>query len=134
MCCVLSCFSHVRLFAILWTTAHQAPLSKGFSRQEYWSGLPFPSSGDLPDPGIKPTSLCLLHWQVDPLPLTPPGKAPQNLQLSFKKYLFSHDNIQFKIFSFINLFFFVYAGSSLLCVGYSLVRCTDFLLQWLLLL
>ena len=106
MCCVLSCFSHVRLFLTLWTTAHQAPLSKGFSRQEYWSGLPFPSSGDLPDPGIKPTSLCLLHWQVDPLPLTPPGKAPQNLQLSFKKYLFSHDIIQFKKFSFINLFFF----------------------------
>ena len=39
-----------------WTVAHQAPLSMGFSRQEYWSGLPFPSSGDLPDPGIKPGS------------------------------------------------------------------------------
>ena len=40
----------------LWTIAHQAPLSMGFSRQEYWSGLPFPSSGDLPDPGIEPRS------------------------------------------------------------------------------
>ena len=40
-----------------WTAARQAPLSMGFSRQEYWSGLPFPSPGDLPDPGIKPTSL-----------------------------------------------------------------------------
>ena len=40
-----------------WTVAHQAPLSMGFSRQEYWSGLPFPSPGDLPDPGIEPASL-----------------------------------------------------------------------------
>ena len=55
--CMLSCFSHVRLFATLWTVARQAPLSMGFSRQDYWSGLPFPSQGDLPNPGIKPTSL-----------------------------------------------------------------------------
>ena len=48
--CVLSCFSHIWLFETLWTVAHQAPLSLGFSRQEYWSGLPFPSSGNLPDP------------------------------------------------------------------------------------
>ena len=47
---------HVRLFAILWTVAYQAPLSMGFSRQEYWSGLPFPSPGNLPDPGIEPRS------------------------------------------------------------------------------
>ena len=53
---VLSPFSRVQLFATLWTVAHQAPLSTGFSRQEYWSGLPFPSPGDLPDPGIEPTS------------------------------------------------------------------------------
>ena len=50
-------FSHVQLCATLWTAAHQAPLSMGFSRQEYWRGLPFPSPGDLPNPGIKPTSL-----------------------------------------------------------------------------
>jgi len=48
--------SHVQLFATLWTVAHQAPPSMGFSRQEYWSGLPCPPPGDLPDPGIKPTS------------------------------------------------------------------------------
>ena len=47
---VLRCFSHVQLFATLWTVAHQAPLSMGFSREEYWSGLPFPSPVDLPDP------------------------------------------------------------------------------------
>ena len=58
MCsCVLSHFSHVQLFATTWTVACQAPLSVGFSRQEYWSGLPYPPPGDLPDPGIKPTSL-----------------------------------------------------------------------------
>ena len=51
--CVLSCFSRVRLFTTLWTIAHQAPLSMGFSRQEYWSELPFPPPGDLPDPGIE---------------------------------------------------------------------------------
>ena len=50
-------FSCVRLFVTPWTMAHQAPLSMGFSRQEYWSGLPFPSPGNLPYPGIKPTSL-----------------------------------------------------------------------------
>ena len=55
--------------------AHQAPLSMGFSRQEYWSGLPFSSPGDLPDPGIKPASLTpSLHWQVGSLPPVPPGK------------------------------------------------------------
>ena len=48
--------SHVLLFAAPWTVAHQAPLFMGFSRQEYWSGLPFPSPGDLPNPGIKPGS------------------------------------------------------------------------------
>ena len=53
---MLSYFSHVRLFATPWTVARQAPLSMGFSRQEYWSGVPCPPPGDLPDPGIKPAS------------------------------------------------------------------------------
>ena len=48
--------SHIQLFVTPWTVAHQAPPSMGFSKQEYWSGLPFPSPGDLPDPGIEPTS------------------------------------------------------------------------------
>ena len=51
--------SSVRLFATPWTAAHQAPLSMGFSRQEYWSGLPFPSPGHLPNPGIEPGSPAL---------------------------------------------------------------------------
>ena len=54
---MLSRFSRVKLFATLWTIACQAPLSMGFSRQEYWSGWPCPPPGDLPDPGIKPMSL-----------------------------------------------------------------------------
>ena len=63
--------SRVRLFATPWTVTQQAPLSMGFSRQEYWNGLPFPSPGDLPDPGIEPRSTAL---QADALPSEPPGK------------------------------------------------------------
>ena len=66
--CVLSCFSHVRLFGTPWTVACQAPLSMGFSRQEYWSGFPFPSPRDLPDPGNEPESPTL---QADSLPPEP---------------------------------------------------------------
>ena len=52
-----------------WTVIFRAFLSMEFSRQEYWSGMPFPSPGDLPDPGTELASLCLLHWQADSLPL-----------------------------------------------------------------
>ena len=62
------------LFATPWTVACQASLSMEFSRQEYWSGLPSPSQGDLPNSGLEHASLCLLHWQVGSLPLAPPGK------------------------------------------------------------
>ena len=74
---MLSHFSHVQLFVTLWTVAYQASLSMGFSRQKYWSGLAFPAPGDLPDPGIEPTSFNSLalahpHYQVviiySPLP------------------------------------------------------------------
>ena len=54
---MLSCLTCVRLFVTSWTLARQAPLFMGFSRQEYWSRLPCPPSGDLPDPGIEPMSL-----------------------------------------------------------------------------
>ena len=60
--------SSVQLFVTPWTVAYQALPSVGFSRQEYWSGLPFPSQGDLPDPGIEPTSPAL---QADSLPSEP---------------------------------------------------------------
>ena len=67
---MLSHFSHVRLFATLWTVACQAPLSMEFSRQEYWSGLPFPSPEELPNPGIEPWSPAS---QADSLPFEPQG-------------------------------------------------------------
>ena len=54
---MLNCFSCDQLFVTLWSTAHQDPLSMGFSRQEHWSGLPCSPPGDLPDPGIEPESL-----------------------------------------------------------------------------
>ena len=63
--------SHVRLFVTPWTVAYQAPSSMGFSRHEYWSGLPFPSPGDLPNPGIEPGSPAL---RADSSTSEPPGK------------------------------------------------------------
>ena len=63
--------SRVRLFATPWTVAYQAPLSMGFSRREYWSGFPFTSPGDLPNPVMEPRSPAL---QTDTLPSEPPGK------------------------------------------------------------
>ena len=65
--CVLCCFSHVQLFVTLWTVDLQAPLSMGFSRQEYWNGLPCSTARNLPNPGIKPTSSAL---QADSSPLS----------------------------------------------------------------
>ena len=76
----MSKVSHVRLFATPWTAAYQASLSMGFSRQEYWSGLPFPSPGDLPNPGIEPRSPTL---QADALTSEPPGKLSS--QISWRR-------------------------------------------------
>ena len=65
MCLHAQWLGRVQLFAVPWTVGCQAPLSMEFSRQKYCSGLAFPTLGDLPDPGIRPTFLlCLLHWQV----------------------------------------------------------------------
>ena len=68
--------SRVQLHVTLWIVARQAPLTIGFYRQEYWSGLLCLLPRDLPDPGIEPESLLLhlVHWQVGYLPLAPPGK------------------------------------------------------------
>ena len=65
LCCVLGRFHHVRLSVIPWTIAHQAPLSLGFSRQEYWSGLPCPVPDDLPHPGVECMSLTSPALQVN---------------------------------------------------------------------
>ena len=72
--CVQS-LSRVQLFVTPGTVAHQTPLSMGFSRQDYWSGLPFPSPGDLPNPEIKCWSPA---WQADSLPSELPGKTTRD--------------------------------------------------------
>ena len=82
LCCVLSHFSSVQLFVTSWTVALQAPLSRGFSRQEYWNGLPFPSPEDLPDPGIEPRSPAL---QADSLPSELPQKVIKRNKMKINK-------------------------------------------------
>ena len=72
----------VGLFTTPGTVAHQVPLSLGFPRQEYWSGLPFPLPGDLPDPGIKLASPAFPYWQADSLPLYQQGRPEHHLGLS----------------------------------------------------
>ena len=74
--------SRVRLLATPWTVAYQALQSMAFSRQEYWSGLPFPPPGDLPNPGIEPRSPAL---QTDALPSEPSGK-PGDCKVMFKGF------------------------------------------------
>ena len=78
-CAVLLC-SVASNSVTAWTVAHQAPLSLEFSKQEYWSGLPFSTPGDLPHPGIETSFVSLLQWQVDSLPLhhlgSPPPSSP----------------------------------------------------------
>ena len=80
--------NRVLLFATQWTVTHQAPPSAGFSRQEYWSELPFPSQGDLPDPEIEPRSPAL---QADALTSEPPGKPPVYMFSSVQ--LYNHDRL-----------------------------------------
>ena len=76
--------SHVRLFVTPWTVAHQAPPSMEFSRQEHWSGLPFPSPGNLPNPGIEPGSAAL--WADTLLSELPENPKIVHFKL-LKKYL-----------------------------------------------
>ena len=86
LACNLFCavLSRVLPFVTPWTVAHQAPLSMGFSKQDYWSGLPFFSPENLLDPGMEPRSLAL---QVDSLLSEPPGKPPMGFQVPLKELL-----------------------------------------------
>jgi len=98
LCAMLSHLSHVQLFATLWTVAHQAPLFMGFFRQEYWSGLPCPPPGDLPDPEIEPVFLCLLRWQAGSLPLVALDRwftASQSLPVLFYAWIVSNKLLSF---------------------------------------
>ena len=85
--CMLSHFSHVRLFVTLWAVAHQAPLSTGFSRQEYWSRLSFPSPGDLPNPGIEPVSVWYRQIKLFQLGISEDGKELLQGRAGIKKKL-----------------------------------------------
>ena len=88
---MLSHFSCVQLFATLWTIAHQAPLSMGFSRQEYRSGFPFPSPGYLPDPGIETASLVSPTLAGEFLPLCHLGSLTlQYCSLNRRHLLINH--------------------------------------------
>ena len=78
--------SRVRLFSTPWTVAYQAPQSVEFSRQEYSSGLPFPSPGDLPNPGVEPGSPA---FQADALPSEPPGK-PIYIYINIQYIIYTH--------------------------------------------
>ena len=100
--CMLSHFSPVQLFATPWTVGCQASLSLWFSRQEYWSGLPCPPPGDLPDPGSNPLLLHLLHWQAGSLPLAPPWKWASETDTSYefwKSDSFRETSVYFLLFS-----------------------------------
>ena len=91
--CMVSRFSHVRLFATPWTVACQAPLSVESSRQEYWSRLPCPPPGDLPNWGIETLSPASPALQADSLPTKPPGKPdyiPCKTKLLDKVFLICH--------------------------------------------
>ena len=92
--CVLS-LSHVRLFATPWTIACQAPLSVEFSRQEYWSGLPFPSPVGFPDPGIKPAPPALAGWFLTTVSPGKPVKATASIFLIPFLLLQRHTHAQF---------------------------------------
>ena len=113
--CVLSRCSHVQLFLTLWSIAHQAPLAMGFSKQEYWSGLPFPSPGDLPDPGIEALSS------------VPPALAGQSLPLSYPGspifffFLISFSFLKNAIYLFIFWLFWVFIAVCML----SLIAASD---------
>ena len=84
---MLSCFSQVQLFVTLGTAAHQAPQPTAFSRQEYWSGLPFSSPGDLPNPGIEPGSPAL---EADTLTSEPPGTKDQTRVPCIERWILNY--------------------------------------------
>ena len=118
MLCCAQLLSDAQLFAILWTVVHQTPLSVGFSRQEYWSGLSFFSSGDLPDAGIKPRYPML---QTDSLPAEPPGK-PMNTgvgSLSLPLRIFPTQELNWRLLHGRQILYQQgYQGSPKLSLGY----------------
>ena len=117
---------HVWLFATLWTAAYQAPPSLGFSRQEYWSGLPFPSPGYLPDPRIEPGSPKL---EADALTSEPPRKPPW-LTASSKRESSVWKPLEFNLTNILNE---GESGLTLISAMWDHNRESSFILPWLLL-
>ena len=97
--CLLSCFSCLKLFVVPRTVVSQAPLSMGFSWQEYWSRLPFPLPGDLPDPGMEPAHPASLALQADSLSLRHQGSPCICICICIciYVYLYTHTNINLRI-------------------------------------
>ena len=95
----LCMLSDVQLFVTPWTVAHLAPLSMGFSRQEYWNGFPFLPLGNLPDPGSEPVSPAL---QADSLPTEPSGKPHMSVTLWHTKVLLLNLNVTLVIMIYIS--------------------------------
>ena len=93
--CACCCFSHVQLSVTPWTVAHQPPLSMGFSRQEYWRGLPCPPPGDLLDPGIEPVSPATPALQEDSSLLSHWG-SPTSKRLRVKTSFCTHSSLEIK--------------------------------------
>ena len=97
VCCCLVSKLYLTLCDPPWTVACQAPLSIGFSRQEYWSELPLPSPGNLPGPRIEPVSPpSLLHWQTDSLPLSHQGSPHIFLTCIWFIICFFYENVNFR--------------------------------------
>ena len=114
--CLLCMLSHVLLFVTPCTVACQVPQSVGFSRQEYWSGLPFPPPQALPTQGSNPHLLSLLHWQVDSLPLCHLGN-PIKYLLPYNKLpknLMTENNIHFILYIYVTYIY--YSRGSRSCV------------------
>ena len=98
--------SHAGLFATPWTVAHQAPLSMGFYRQEYWSGLPFPSSGYLLNSGMETRSPTL---QADSLLSKPPGNPPQSYSSNYSKPCPFPSVVLGRLYNMANIYFCVFS-------------------------
>ena len=110
--CVLNFFSCVQIFATLWTVAHQAPLSMGFSRQEHWRGLPCPPPGDLPNPGIEPTSPTLVGGFYI---TSTTWEAPICVQIHTNTYIYIYEIYIYIYMKFIYMKFTILEDSAKMC-------------------
>ena len=128
LCCAHSCPTHL---VTPWTVACHVSLSMEFSRQEYWTGLPFPTPGDLPDPGIKPVSLASPALAVDSLPLRHLGSPLQTFGLlKLVINLGFGSNSECKVFFRLFIYLFLLTLCLHCCIQ-TLSSCTEQWLLWL---